>query len=77
VRNPNCKDGSAFTMTNTCPQPVDARICIKTSDGRWDCGANWGIQPGATWSYPSCRGTSTVFMDVRSAGSNRRFNDPP
>lgn len=77
VRNPNCKDGSAFTMTNGCEQPVDVRLCIKTQQGSWDCGATWGVRPGGSWSYPSCRGASTVFMDVRSAGSNRRFADPP
>lgn len=77
VRHPNCKDGTAFSMSNGCEQAVDVRLCIKTHDGAWDCGVSWGVRPGGGWSYPSCRGTSSVFMDVRSSGSNRRFADPP
>jgi hypothetical protein len=77
MKHPNCKDGTAFGVRNSCVQAVDVRMCIKTTAGRWDCGASPTLNPGASWSYPSCAGTSTVWMDTRSAGTRaRRFNDP-
>lgn len=77
VPNPNCKDGSAFTIHNSCAQTVEMRLCIKTRQGSWDCGRSQGIPPGGSWGYPSCSGTSTTFLDVRSAGSGRGFAEPP
>jgi hypothetical protein len=78
MKHPNCKDGTAFGVRNSCAQAVDVRMCIKTTAGRWDCGASPTVNPGGSWSYPSCAGTSTVWTDARSAGPRaRRFNDPP
>jgi hypothetical protein len=74
--NPNCKAGNSARIENNCPQSVDARICIKTTDGKWDCGVSWGINPGKSWSWPSCRGTSEVFFDVRSTGGKRQLRNP-
>lgn len=75
-RNPNCRDGNAFRVHNRCDRPVDVKICIFTTKGKWDCGASWGIAPGHSWSYPSCFGTNNVMYDARPAGSNRRFDKP-
>lgn len=78
MKHPNCKDGTAFGVRNSCTQAVDVRMCIKTTAGRWDCGVSPTVNPGGRWSYPSCTGTSTVWTDARSAGPRaRRFNDPP
>lgn len=73
--NRACGKGYAATITNNCPQPVDARICHMTARG-WDCGASWGIQPGADWSHAVCASTGETFLSVRSTGLDQPLASP-
>ncbi len=77
VRNPNCKDGTAFRVTNSCEGPVDLRVCIRTVKGQWDCGVQYGIKAGATAGWPSCFGTSDVFVSARHSDSDIPLASPP
>lgn len=77
MRNPNCKDGTAFGVTNSCQEPVDLRICIRTVKGLWDCGVLYGVKAGARGSWPSCFGTSDVFVSARNSGSDIPLASPP
>jgi hypothetical protein len=77
VRNPNCKDGAAFSVTNSCEGPVDLRICVRTTKGRWDCGTHWGVKAGAVASWPSCFGTTDVFVAARHSDSEIPLGSPP
>lgn len=77
VLGPNraCGKGTSASITNQCPQVVDARMCLMTPRG-WDCGARYGLQPGDSWSWASCSGTDEVFHDVRSSDSDEPLANP-
>ena len=77
VLGPNraCGKGTSASITNQCPQVVDARMCLMTPRG-WDCGARYGLQPGDSWSWASCSGTDEVFHDVRSSDSDEPLAQP-
>lgn len=75
-KNPNCPNGNSARIHNRCDKPVDIKICIRTTRDKWDCGVQWGVQPGGSWSYPSCFGTNDVVYDARPAGSSRKFANP-
>lgn len=75
--DPNCKHGNSAAVVNNCPQKVDARICIMTTKGKWNCGVVSGIQPGQRRSYASCFSTGRTFVSARSSSSNNRFGNPP
>lgn len=77
VRNPNCKDGTAFNITNSCQGPVDLRICIRTVKGQWDCGVRYGVKAGAVAGWPSCFGTNDVFVSARHSDSDIPLASPP
>lgn len=78
VLHPNkaCGKGQGARITNQCSYTVRARICLKI-DGRWDCGATFGIEPGDSWSWGSCSVPQEVFHSVLSANSKRKHADPP
>jgi len=67
--------GSAMKITNTCHEPLSVRICLRV-EGKWDCGVNWGIPPGADWSWGSTRVYTGSFWDARLASSNQRLASP-
>ena len=73
--NNNCGKGLIAEITNSCPQTVDARICLMTPRG-WDCGVKWGIAPGGKFSYPACFATGEVFTSAKNAGSNQQLAKP-
>ena len=64
------------TLTNSCAQAVEARLCLKKTDGRWDCMMGT-MSPSARWGGYTCSGSGQFFIDTRSAGSKRRLADPP
>ena len=67
--------GSARKITNTCREPLSVRICLRV-DGRWDCGVNWNVPPGADWSWGSTRVYTGWFWDARLASSNAGLAHP-
>jgi hypothetical protein len=67
--------GSAMRITNTCHEPLSVRICLRV-EGKWDCGVNWGVPPGAEWSWGSTRVYTGSFWDARLASSNQRLASP-
>lgn len=73
--NDTFKGNTAAYVINGCGTPVDVRMCLMTDSG-WKCGATWGLAPQARWSHSAFRATGQVFVDARTAGSNRRFASP-
>ncbi|MEC9359957.1 MAG: hypothetical protein VX836_19065 [Pseudomonadota bacterium] len=78
VKNRNCPQGSAATITNRCELPVDARMCLWSNKGSWDCGASYGVGVGKDWTYSACSGTvdKTPFVSLRYSRSNQPLASP-
>jgi hypothetical protein len=77
IKNAACTDATVASITNSCEQAVEARLCLKTVAGKWDCYMSTTmIRAGASWSANTCKGTGQVFLDVRSLGSKRKFHNP-
>ena len=77
VKNQLCAQGSAVRIRNSCEQAVDARLCLRTSEGRWDCGARYNLLPAQDWTWGSCKGVADApFLAVRSNKSNRPLASP-
>ncbi len=67
--------GSARKITNTCREPLSVRICLRIQ-GKWDCGVNWNVLPGADWSWGSTRVYEGWFWDARLASSGDKLAHP-
>ena len=67
--------GSARKITNTCREPLSVRICLRIQ-GKWDCGVNWNVQPGADWSWGSTKVYTGWFWDARLASSGDKLGHP-
>lgn len=67
--------GSARKITNTCKEPLSVRICLRI-DGKWDCGVNWNVGPGAEWSWGSTKVYTSWFWDARLASSRDQLAHP-
>jgi hypothetical protein len=74
-QNDTFQGNTAAYVVNGCGAPVDVRMCLMTDSG-WKCGATWGLAPQARWSHSAFRATGPVFVDARTAGSNRRLASP-
>ncbi|MGY4514960.1 hypothetical protein [Lysobacter sp. HA18] len=69
------KGNTAASVMNGCGVPVDVRVCLMT-DGGWNCGMTYGLQPQQRWSYSSFKATGRVFMDARTSTSSRKMASP-
>lgn len=67
--------GSARKITNTCREPLSVRICLRIQ-GKWDCGVNWNVLPGADWSWGSTKVYTGWFWDARLASSGDKLGHP-
>lgn len=72
-----CPGAISAKVTNRCSEPIDVRLCHRTVNGVWDCGVGYGVRPGASWSYPSCRGSGQTFSDARFSTDKRALSKPP
>uniref|UniRef100_A0A8J7VQD5 Uncharacterized protein n=1 Tax=Coralloluteibacterium stylophorae TaxID=1776034 RepID=A0A8J7VQD5_9GAMM len=70
-----CGKGYSATVTNQCTHPVDVRLCHNTERG-WNCGTEWGVQPGDDWSYAVCASTGETFMSLRNTGTSGGLAEP-
>jgi len=73
--NDTFKGNTAAYVVNGCDTPVDVRVCLMAESG-WKCGATLGLAPQAQWSYSAFHATGAVFVDARTAGSNKQFASP-
>jgi uncharacterized protein YciI len=73
--NDTYKGNTAAYVVNGCGTPVDVKVCLMTDSG-WKCGATWGLASQASWSYSAFHATGAVFVDARTAGSNKRLASP-
>jgi len=51
------------SVVNGCPEPVTIKLCLKKTDGSWDCGRGTK-NPQEAYSHPVCNATSETFVGV-------------
>ncbi len=77
IRGKDCGDPSSVQVKcrNACDQPLDVKTCVERSNGKWDCGVNFAVKPGATSCSGAwvCSGTGKYRVYGRSAGSRLPF----
>ena len=69
-------------MNNNYQYPVDMRLCLKRTSGKWACYVSPNVEPGEmspkSWGYYVCKATGDYFWSVRRAGAwSVKFDDPP
>jgi hypothetical protein len=57
------------TFKNGCDIEIGVRICLESPANKsgWNCGATFGVAPGAGWHWSSCNSTGEKKVWVKRA----------
>jgi hypothetical protein len=57
INNCGSSDDLSVKVKNNSSQKLAIRIAIKKKTGQWDCGLQYGVAAGSTFTYWSCHST--------------------